>query len=146
MKTLIMIGALLGVGLLVGCSSAPKPTYDHDQLADFSKYRSFDWLPTQDASEAYLTERVKRAVVLDLTSRGYLQGGAPPTLFISIKAGGTEAPGALMLTMVDGDTKRRLWEGSVAFEPPQNASPSDMDKACQKAVGSLLQYFPPPKK
>ena len=145
MKSLIMIVALLGIGLLAGCSSAPPPVYDYDQLADFSKYRSFDWLPAQDSSDAYLTERLKRAVVMNLTARGYLQGGAPPTLFISVKAGGADAPGALVLTMVDGDTKRRLWEGSMGFVPPQGASPSDMDKACQKAVGKLLGKFPPQK-
>lgn len=55
MKSLIIVGALLGIGLLAGCSSAPKPTYDYDQLADFSKYRSLDWHPVQDSSDAYLT-------------------------------------------------------------------------------------------
>jgi hypothetical protein len=145
MKAVMTIVVLLCVGLLAGCSSAPKPTYDYDQLADFSKYRSFDWLPAEHGSEAYLTDRLKRAVVMDLTARGYLQGGAAPTMFISVKAGGTDAPGALMLTMVDGDTKRRLWEGSVAFVPPQNASPSEMDKVCQQAVGALLDNFPPTK-
>ena len=145
MKILIMIVALLGIGLLAGCSSAPKPTYDYDQLADFSKYRSFDWLPVQDAPDAYLTERLKRAVVMNLTARGYLQGGASPTLLISVKAGGADAPGALMLTMVDGDTKRRLWQGSTSFAPPQSTSPNEMDKACQETVGKLLNYFPPPK-
>ena len=145
MKSLIMIGALLGIGLLAGCSSAPPPVYDYDQLADFSKYRSFDWLPVQESSDAYLTERLKRAVVMNLTARGYLQGGAPPTLFISVKAGGADAPGVLMLTMVDEDTKRRLWEGSMGFVPPQGASPNDMDKVCQEAVGKLLNNFPPQK-
>ena len=145
MKSLITIVALLGIGLLAGCSSAPPPAYDYDQLADFSKYRSFDWLPAQDAPDAYLTERLKRAVVMNLTARGYLQGGAPPMLFISVKAGGADAPGVLMLTMVDGDTKRRLWEGSMSFAPPQGASPNEMDRVCQEAVGKLLEYFPPPK-
>ena len=51
----------------------------------------------------------------------------------------------LVLTMVDGDTKRRLWEALVGFVPPENSSPNKMDEACQAAVGALLKYFPPPK-
>jgi len=144
MRNLIVTAVLLGMCVLAGCSSAPKPVYDYDQLADFSKYRSFDWLPVQDSSDAYLTERLKRAVVLNLTQRGYLQSGAPPTLYISVKAGGSEAPEKLILAMVDADTKRRLWEGSIGFAPPQNSSPDNMDKACQEAVNTVLAYFPPP--
>ena len=145
MKTALAILTIAGLAVLASCSSTPKPVYDYDPLTDFSKYRFFDWLPTQDAEDPYLTERIKRAVVLNLTERGYLQSGSPPTLLTSVQVGGTEAPGVIKLTMVDGDTSRRVWSGSISFAPPTGKSPDEVDKICREAVDELLKAFPPPK-
>ena len=143
MKILLRCAFVVLVLGVMGCSSGVN--WDYDQLADFSKYRSFNWLPVQDTSDSYQVERVKRAIVLNLTQRGYLQGGAAPTLLISIKINDADAPEILELTMIDAETSRRIWDASTQFYPPQNQSPSDADKKYQDVVGKLLRYFPPDK-
>ena len=44
-----LIGALIYIAIAI------------DQLADFSKYRAYDFLPDQISSEPYLADRLKRA-------------------------------------------------------------------------------------
>ncbi len=104
-----------------------------------------------------------RVVILALLSTGLLAGcsSAPPVNYDHDQVAGLSkyrsfewlqdegsadmAPETLMMTFVDGDTKRRLWQGTADFSPPRNTSPDEMDKACQKSVGKLLSYFPPPE-
>ena len=77
MKTSIRsLCAFLLFCLLVACSNAPIVRSDYDPRADFSAYRSFAFMEPLGTDRAgyttLLTERLKRAVALQMESRGYI--------------------------------------------------------------------------
>ena len=115
-----------------------------DPLADFSKYRGFNWLPPTGSEVELYDTRIKRFVALDLTQRGYLQGGAPPALLISYGLDLPSDKGTLTLEMVDSESKRFVWNAATQVDWPVGLPPAEMDKRVQQSVKSLLPYFPGP--
>lgn len=81
---------LVVVGLLVACANTPIVRSDYDPRADFSSYRTFAFMqPLSTDSAGYttlLTERLKRAVVLQMESRGYVLRDKDPDLLINFQS------------------------------------------------------------
>jgi hypothetical protein len=77
-------------GLLVACSNAPIVRSDYDPRADFSAYRSFAFMEPLGTDRAgyttLLTERLKRAVVLQMESRGYIYQEKNPDVWINFQS------------------------------------------------------------
>jgi len=82
--------ALSAIGILTACSNAPIVRSDFDPRADFSSYRTFAFMqPLSTDSAGYttlLTERLKRAVVLQMEARGYVPREKDPDLLINFQA------------------------------------------------------------
>ncbi len=137
--------ALVCCGLVaIGCSSSPQPKVEFDSWADFQQYRAFDFIrgdfSSNPAASFYETD-IKRAVQINLTKKGMLQGGQGAMMFVSYSIG----PGALTLQFVDAETKKQIWYGTVAIDLPPNPSSRDR-KAVDEAVAALLEYYPPEEK
>ena len=76
------IAILVGIAALAvsGCSSI-STTFDYDRNADFSKFETFAWMPTDNSAVAnaqqaqlqndLFTQRLRRAVNANLESKGY---------------------------------------------------------------------------
>ena len=130
--------------LIAGCGGPPEVVYDYDNMADWSQYRAFNWLPGEATSQANPDEaRIKRAVALDLTQRGYLQGGNGPMLLLSYQISYQGDKDMLTLEMVDDKSMRRLWTGTTELPKLQN-DPQKDDASIQETVTRMLGYFPPP--
>lgn len=141
----LLIVCLLGLfAVLPGCSSSPSVLYDADPMTDFGKYRGFNWLPAAGAEIPHYDTRIKRFVALDLTQRGYLQGGAPPALLISYQLTLVGDKGTLGFEMVDSESSRFVWNASTAISLPTDLTPQQVDERVQETVTMLLSYFPPP--
>ena len=82
--------AFLLFGLLVACSNAPIVRIDYDPRADFSAYRSFAFMEPLGTDRAgyttLLTERLKRAVALQMESRGYIYQEKNPDVWINFQS------------------------------------------------------------
>lgn len=64
--------------LFAGCSSV-SINYDYNRDADFSAYKTFDWLPgnTKGTGDQLVDRRVHAAVVNELTAKGFRQSPNP---------------------------------------------------------------------
>ena len=82
--------AFLLFGLLLACSNAPIVRSDYDPRADFSAYRSFAFMEPLGTDRAgyttLLTERLKRAVALQMESRGYIYQEKNPDVWINFQS------------------------------------------------------------
>jgi hypothetical protein len=85
-----LLCAFLLFGLLVACSNAPIVRSDYDPRADFSAYRSFAFMEPLGTDRAgyttLLTERLKRAVALQMESRGYIYQEKNPDVWINFQS------------------------------------------------------------
>lgn len=91
MITLVrLLCAFLLFVLLAACSNAPIVRSDYDPRADFSSYRSFAFMEPLGTDRAgyttLLTERLKRAVALQMESRGYIYQVKNPDLWINFQS------------------------------------------------------------
>jgi hypothetical protein len=163
--------ALLFAALLAGC--APLTVHmDYDPDADFSRYRTFAWMPEpQDhkpaasLSSPFAGKRIKQAVLENLTARGYQKTTDDPDLLIachltfknrstvSVSDYGYWGPhaidvrrykeGTLILDFVDPQSKQLVWRGwSVSALHPAS-SPQEEQEIIDRAVGEILRQFPP---
>ena len=89
-STLRLFCALVMVGLLAACSNAPIVRSDYDPRADFATYRTFAFMEPLGTDRAgyttLLTERLKRAVALQMESRGYILNEKNPDLFVNFQS------------------------------------------------------------
>lgn len=81
---------LLWIVLLTGCASM-QITSDYDAATDFSRLRSYDWLPVPKIEsgnpkiqyDSLLGQRVKAAVEAQLTGKGYVQDQQQPDFLVT---------------------------------------------------------------
>ncbi len=83
------LGATVLAGFLAACSNAPIVRSDFDPRADFASYRTFAFMEPLGTDRAgyttLLTERLKRAAVLQMESRGYAFEEKNPDLLINFQ-------------------------------------------------------------
>ena len=140
-----LLALVVATMFVAGCGGDPPVHYDFDTMADYADYRAFNFLMDRGTAEANPDDaRVKRAVVMELTGRGYLQGGNGPMMLISHKVTYQDGKEWLQLEFVDESSSRRLWTGSTELKD-MAGTPQEQDAAMQKNVTRLLSYFPPPK-
>ena len=81
--------AVIAAGLLAACSNAPIVRSDYDPRADFAAYRTFAFMEPLGTDRAgyttLLTERLKRAAVLQMEARGYALAQKNPDLLINFQ-------------------------------------------------------------
>jgi hypothetical protein len=75
---------LAGVALLQGCASKPELRSDYDKSADFSKYRSFNFVKTPSTETLgygnLITQQIESSIRSELEKRGYMQSDTPDLL------------------------------------------------------------------
>jgi hypothetical protein len=89
MSAIRLIATLALLGLLAACSNAPIVRSDYDPRADFASYRTFAFMEPLGTDRAgyttLLTERLKRAAVMQMESRGYAFDEKNPDLLINFQ-------------------------------------------------------------
>jgi hypothetical protein len=72
---------------IVGCATPLVVDYDYDTTYDFTKLKTYGWLPSPPGSQIEdLTEkRFKQAVDTQLAAKGYSQSAESPDFLISMQ-------------------------------------------------------------
>jgi hypothetical protein len=162
MLMLLALGASHGV--------AQNVRYDFDKDKDFSKYKTYKWLPVNDANKADdLTAKALSAIDAELATKGLTKTDRdeadlyivhPTTIgseeqFKLHNKGWNYGPdwgswsfyiGQLDLSMYDSHTKELVWHGTASKTLDPKAKPEKKQENINKAVKKLLKNFPPKPK
>lgn len=158
--------------LVLGASrdAAQNVRYDFDKNKDFSQYKTYKWLPANDANKADdLTGKVLSAIDAELATKGLTKTDSDeanlcifhPTSIESeeqfklVNKGWNYGPdwgswsfhvGQLDLRMYDSHTKQLVWHGTASKTLDPKAKPEKKQENINKAVKKLLKNFPPKPK
>ncbi|HEX7896907.1 MAG TPA: DUF4136 domain-containing protein [Planctomycetota bacterium] len=149
--------------LAAGCSGVSTST-DYDPQADFSRLRTYDWLPGRPQTDSLTDARIARAVDDGLLARGYARAPRPDFhVAYQVSVGrrvdsipgsygwrggyGTEVhtydEGTLVLDVIEPTSKTLLWRGTATSVVDPNRTPEERDAKIREAVEKLLAKFPP---
>jgi hypothetical protein len=159
--------------LVLGGVARPAPAQDvkvtHEPGTDFSRYRTFDWIETQEPVPNPVNHvLITRAVERELQAKGVqkpaegkpslrvryyakiekkLRGkgsqkqtfGDPTNLRTTVDFKRIEE-GSILVELYDDDTRLTLWRGTVSAQAPR---PDEVQEVIDKAVKDLFAGFPP---
>ena len=85
MKAVNVIGLLICIGLIAGCSPIYGVKFDYNKGNDFSKYKTYDWIavPVKATINGLVVERVKKAVDAELETKGLRRSANNPDFLIA---------------------------------------------------------------
>jgi hypothetical protein len=88
-RVLMLVGF---VALLAGCGSGIELNNDYDQQLDFSQFKTFEWVPSKGSGggsqiSGLIEERIKNAVVDQLTKKGMTQATGDPDVYVAYHVG-----------------------------------------------------------
>ena len=146
-------------------ASAQDVRYDYDQDKDFSKYKTYTWVPIKGANPPdESTAKITSAVDSELAKKGLTKTDSDNAdLLIGQTAVGTEwygdggtsttygswftvYVGQLDLSMYDPAAKQLVWRGVASKTLDPKAKPEKKEKDINKAVQKLLKKYPPQQK
>ena len=147
--------------LMLGCSSISIRT-DFDDQADFSTYKTYQWMDKKEKAGAradLADTRIKRAIDQELGSKGYqLAGkGKNPDLLVIYHMNVTRKiqvdqfdyrywgprrykEGTLVLDFIDAASRQLVWRG---WATGVLGRPQKMEEHINKAVQGLMEKYPP---
>lgn len=143
----IVAGLIITVTAPVAVAGTPEPVVymSADRSTDFTKYRTYSWIPRgDDGVDQANYERAQRSVDRALASR--FKQADPGDFAIAISgapgprgeyqgsfSGTRSRPSLLVIDIYDTSTKKPFWHGVA------HAAPGDLDRS----VDRLISYFPP---
>lgn len=85
MKKMTIFCLLVCLGFLSGCSPIYGVKYDYNMQADFSVYKSYDWMPVPDKAgiNDLVVDRIKKAVDSELSAKGLNKASQNPDFLIA---------------------------------------------------------------
>jgi len=94
--------AVVGIAVAAGCATPLTVEHDYDTAYDFSKLKTYDWLPSPPGNqmEDMTEKRVQGAVNSQLQTKSYSRSADSPDFLVSVEGvkktvtGGTVAVGA----------------------------------------------------
>lgn len=161
----------LALLLLAAPAANPKVKVTFDQDADFSRFKTYDWVATQEPAANPVNHlRMTRAVERELEAKGLTKSIENPDLRVSYfakvekKLKGTgyqsDSPwqstsdlrtsvdfrrvqeGTVIIELIDEGTKLTLWRGVAVGPAP---SPDEVGPAIDATVRKILAEYPPGK-
>ena len=165
-RTFLMIAGVL----FAGCSGV-EVSQDYDPNFDFSKLKSWGWMPTKPGRAETISrvstlnhERIRKSIEGELTGKHYRQvDQASPDFLVQYHAsvgqrleestsdswtGGdlrVYDAGTLVIDIVFAPNNRLVWRGAARTEVDFDMTPEDRDARIHDVVRSILQKFPPKK-
>jgi hypothetical protein len=176
MKALFYISLAVFL-VLTGCSPQIRTYADFDPDYDLSNYRTFDWGQKvnieADGNPLHYNElndkRIKDAVTLELTGRGYVFSEDHPDLvlhyhiivddqsIVTMEPYGyrygpywmrmetniySYREGTLILDLMDAGTNNLIWRGWAVSAIDREYTPEQVDRLIKKAVARIFKNFP----
>lgn len=168
MRSARIILCLLMMAMLMSCSSVAVKS-DFDPTANFSHYKTFDFLPhrTKPSGNPFNDKRIEAAVEEELIAKGYQKqtAGAPDFLVayhsnvkdkIDVDTYGYRygrygrrvgtyttvreyQQGTLVIDFIDANTKELVWRGWAKGEVNDSVSKEKIDDTVAKILGK----YPP---
>lgn len=155
--------------LLAPQSGTPTVKVTFDQETDFSKYKTYDWVPGQEPAANPVNHiRITRAVERELELKGLKKSMESPDLRVTYyakvekKLKGTgyqeDSPwqptsdlrtvvdfkrvqeGTVIIELLDADTKLTLWRGVATGPAP---SPDEVGPVIDSTIKKVLADYPP---
>jgi len=162
--------SLVALVLLASGAAAQTVKVDFEKGTDFSRYKTYDWVPTQEPTANPVNHvRITRAVERELELKGLKKSMESPDLRVTylakiekkLKGQGyqTSSPwqsssdlrtvvdfkrvseGTLIVELIDDDTRLTLWRGVVTQPAPP---PDEVGPVIDAAVKKVLKDYPPP--
>ena len=149
--------------LIISCSTVYHVTDDYDRGTDFTKLKTYGWLPLkpEDQTSESNEERIQTAVNNQLGSKGYKLVSKNPDFSIVAKVGTKDGywygsgyygyryahkikAGTLLLDFVIPREYRLIWRGEAAAVLDESYSSEKLEKLVSEAVEKILKEFPPP--
>jgi hypothetical protein len=157
--------------LLAAPAGSPTVKVTFDEDTDFSRFKTYDWVPTQEPAANPVNHiRMTRAVERELEAKGLKKSMENPDLRVTyfakvekkLKGTGYQADsnwsgtsdlrtvvdfkrvqeGTVIIELLDEDTKLTLWRGvAVGRVPP----PDEVGPVIDSTVKKILAEFPPTK-
>jgi hypothetical protein len=156
---------------IVGGCSTISVNHDFDPSADFTKYKSFDWIPQPDVKgkNPLVYKKIVTAVERHFANRGMNRTESAPDFLLAMHTGtqtkinvtdwgytyvgrgwvGRDIDvyqyqeGTLILDVIDSGSKELVWRGSATGTIDPKADPATREANLQAAVDKLLKNFPP---
>lgn len=163
---------VLGLAAFVAACSSIRATYDYDVNADFSRMKSYAWIPVPDSDreDPLIVKRVQDAVDRELAAKGLRRSKSNPDFRIAMHTGSQSKirvtdwgygygrgvywggggvdvyqyeEGTLILDFVDARTKKLIWRGTARGTINPDATPEARTKTINEAVAKTLANYPP---
>jgi hypothetical protein len=168
----ITLALLIALALAGGSVQAQTVTYDVDRSADFSKFKTFAWIPGVVSADEINHRRIVDAVSEQLAAKGLVPAGADQRADLLVayhvtfdqdvrisgysngwgpyafagRSGAAQideiVTGALAVDVVDNRTNRIVWRGRASKEVDLNADPDKRTRNLKKAAERLFKNFP----
>jgi Domain of unknown function (DUF4136) len=170
-RTLATLVGSLGLALMSSTAMAQDVSYDYDKAADFSRLKTYAWVPGTNLRDELNHKRIMDAVDAQLVRKGLTRVDSPNQADVLVSyhtAFGTELQingygtgwgpryrrtgsarveeitiGTLAIVMMDGKSRDVLWRGITSKELDLDASPEKRDKNINKAAEKLFRKYPP---
>jgi hypothetical protein len=156
---------------IVACASSITTSVDYDRSVDFSRYRTYGWLPSRIGNDIF-EKRLTAAIDRELAARGLVRSDRPDLLvaihgrlskevqYTAYDAGwgygwrrwGARGPttvrrqevpvGTLVVDLVDAGEKELVWRGTATSAIDTTASVEKREAAVRESVGKLFAEYP----
>lgn len=159
--------------LVLGGAALPAPAQDvkvtHEPGTDFSRYKTFDWIETQEPTPNPVNHvLITRAVERELQAKGVQKPAeGKPSMRVryfakiekKLRGKGSQTQtfadpsnlrttvdfkrvdeGTILVELYDDETRLTLWRGTVSAQTPR---PDEVQEVIDKSVKSLFADFPP---
>jgi hypothetical protein len=167
-RIMLRFTAVITAVYLGGCSGIDV-AHDYDPMTDFSKLKTWTWVPPKEVKEdvvpkiSGLTDnRIRGAIETELNAKQYQKvesGTADFLVRYAVNVGqriedysgngwyGNDlyvyTQGTLIIDMLSGKDKRLLWRGSARTQVEYNMTPQERDERIKEAVHMIMEDFPP---
>ena len=140
--------ATLAVVCFTQLTMAQKVEYQYDKGAAFSKFRTYDWVPTDGSAGI---NRITAVNIMNLVNTQLAQKGlvAPrhdqtPDLYVGFQA--KADPGTLIIDIYNPTQRRLIWRGTATSTLNLGSNADKNYNNLHRTIEKLLKPFPPPVK
>ena len=171
-RTLAALVGTLGLALIGSTAAAQDVSYDYDRNADFSRLKTYAWVPGTNLKDELNHKRIMDAIDAQLVLKGLTRVESPEQADVLVSyhtAFGSEleintfgtgwggyrlsrsgsarvqevVTGTLMVVIMDGKSHDLIWRGIATKELDTDASPEKRDRNINKAAEKLFKKYPP---
>ena len=166
--------SMTALALFGTTASAQTVSYDYDRGTDFSRLKTYSWVPGTNLRDELNHKRIVAAVDAQLAAKGMTRVEAGADVLVAYHAsfdrdlqinatssdwGGYRwsanrfgsarvseiTTGTVIVDLVDAKSKTIIWRGTATKEVDTKADPEKRDRNVNRAAEKLFKNYPPAK-